>query len=71
MRKGMKGKGDRFVVFKEGALWHWHLRVANSPSRDPVAMSGRGYRSRRLVLKAIESAKRAARKAPPEPVVES
>ena len=68
--KGMKGKGNRFVVFKDGDLWHWHLIVSNSPSPIPVAKSGRGYRSKKLALKAIKSTRRAAAHAPDEPIVE-
>ncbi len=69
--KGMKGKGHRFVVFKDGNLWHWHLIVSNSPSPIPVAKSGRGYTSKKAALKAIRSARLAATNAPDEPVVES
>jgi uncharacterized protein YegP (UPF0339 family) len=68
--KGMEGKGNRFVVFKDGDLWHWHLIVSNSPSPIPVAKSGRGYPSKKLALTAIKSTRRAAAQAPDEPIVE-
>ena len=65
----MKGKGDRFEVFKEGRLWYWHLVVAHSPSPIPVAKSGRGYASKKKALKAIKSARMAAVGAKGEPVM--
>ena len=68
--KGMKGKGDRFVVFKDGSLWHWHLIVSHSPSPIPVAKSGRGYPSKSAALDAIKSARLASIDAPKDPVVE-
>ena len=68
--KGMKGKGDRFVVFKEGSLWYWHLIVSHSPSPIPVAKSGRGYPSRVTALNGLKSARLAASHAPKEPVME-
>jgi len=66
----MKGKVDRFVVFKEGSLWHWHLIVSHSPSAIPVAKSGRGYPSRVTALRAIKKARLAAKSAPQEPIIE-
>jgi uncharacterized protein YegP (UPF0339 family) len=68
--KGMTGKGDRFVVFKDGNLWRWHLIVSNSPSAVPVATSGRGYTSKNMALKAVQSARLAASHAPADPLVE-
>lgn len=68
--KGMKGKGDRFVVFKDGTRWYWHLIVSHSPSDVPVAKSGRGYASKRQAIDAVGSARRAASNAPSEPTEE-
>ena len=58
--KGLTGKGDRFVVFKDGSLWYWNLIVSNSPSAVPVAKSGKGYPSKNAALKALQSARSAA-----------
>jgi uncharacterized protein YegP (UPF0339 family) len=69
--KGLTGRGDRFVVFKDGGLWYWHLVVSNSPSAVPVAKGGRGYPSKNTALKAVQSARLAASHAPTDPIVES
>lgn len=69
--KGMNGKGDRFVVFKDRTLWYWNLIVSNSPSPVPVAKSGKGYPSKSAALKAIQSARLAAAHAPDEPIIEN
>lgn len=63
----MKRSGDRFEYFKSGRLWYWHLVVAHSPSSVPAAKSGRGYPSKKAVLKAIKSARLAAKGAKEEP----
>ncbi len=65
----MKRSGDRFEYFKSGKLWYWHLIVAHSPSPVPVAKSGRGYLSKTAVLKAIKSARLAAKGAKEEPIL--
>jgi len=64
----MKRSGDRFEYFKSGKLWYWHLVVAHSPSPVPVAKSGRGYPSKKTALKAITSARLAAKGAKGEPI---
>jgi uncharacterized protein YegP (UPF0339 family) len=66
----MKRSGDRFEIFKDKntGLWHWHLWASNSPSITPTGKSGRGYKSRPQVIKAVDSARRAAIGAKVEPV---
>lgn len=68
--KGMQGKGDRFVVFKDDGLWYWHFIVTNSPSTKPTAKSGRGYQSKNQAIDAIKKLRRAVIRAPGEPIVE-
>lgn len=63
----MKKSGDRCEYFKSGRLWYWHLVVAHSPSPVPAAKCGRGYLSKKQVLKAIRSAKFAVKGAKEEP----
>lgn len=63
----MNRSGDRFEYFKSGRLWYWHLVVAHSPSPIPAAKSGRGYSSKKQVLKAIRSARLAAKGAKEAP----
>lgn len=63
----MKRSGDRFEYYKSEKLWYWRLVVAHSPSPVPVAKSGRGYPSKNAVLKAIKSARLAAKGAKEEP----
>ena len=68
--RGITGKGDRFVIYKDENLWHWKLWVSNSPSITPAAKSGRGYRSENAAKNAIRKARWAAANAPDEPIVE-
>ncbi len=62
----MKPTGDLFRVTKDEkdgrfhpGRWYWYLQIGNSPSPNPGAVSGTGYRSRQQALKALEKAKRA------------
>ncbi len=64
----MERKGDRFEVFRDGRLWCWRLVVSHSPSPTPVAIGGRGYRSRSEVLAAIKSARLASAASPVDPI---